>query len=162
MSDWLWLVSGMLAWQALVLLIYFITDDEEKAVYVAVGAPGLVYLCLAKTVKSIALAVNSHRYVSLLRNQTDGRLYYCRSSNYLADTIMWYDDAYDWARDLRAKYKPSDGWREYDCTNTLVNFRYTPIKVAKAEGATPIDEAVVKAAVSAWKADIESDENKKG
>lgn len=145
MSNWLWLIYGALAWQTVVLIVALVTNEDDKAViWSGVGLVGLVFKGVETVIITAIAFVSSRRYVSLIRNAKDGKLYYCPSWHDLVGKLMEYDEAYKWADDIKTKYKPSDGWRKFDCTFGCVNIRYTPIKVAKAEGAIHVDRIVLK------------------
>lgn len=149
MSGWecfRWFTYGVLTWQAIVLIVALFTNEDDKAViWSGVGLVGLVFKGIETVIGTAIAFIRSRRYVSLIRNAKDGKLYYCPSWHNLVGKLMEYDEAYTWANDIWIKYKPSDGWRKCDCIFGCVNIRYTPIKVAKAEGAIPVDRAVLKA-----------------
>lgn len=154
MSGWIcfrWFIYGVLAWQAIVLIVALFTDEDDRAViWSGVGVVGVVFKGIEMAIGTIIAFICSRRYVSVVVNVKNGKLYYCPSWHGLVDKLMEYDDAYKWADEIQHKYKPSDGWRERDCTFGCVNIRYTPVKIAKAEGAIPVDRAVLKAAKRAW------------
>ena len=154
MSGWVcfrWFTYGVLAWQAIVLIVALFTNEDDRAViWSGVGLVGLVFKGIEKVIGTTIGFVASRRYVSMMRNTKDGKLYYCPSWHDLVGKLMEYDETYKWADDIQRKYKPSDGWRKRDCSFGCVNIRYTPIKVAKAKGAIPVDRAVLKAAKRAW------------
>lgn len=133
------------------LIVALFTNEGDKAViWSGVGLVGLVFKGIETVIGTAITFVISRRYVSLIRNAKDGKLYYCPSWHDLVGKLMEYDEAYTWADDIQSKYRPSDGWRERDCAFGCVNIRYTPIKVAKAEGATPVNRTVLKVAKRAW------------
>lgn len=151
MNGWGWFTCGALAWQAIVLIVALFTNEDDKAViWSGVGLVGLVFKGIETAIGTVIAFVVSRRYVSVMRNAKDDKLYYCPSWHDLVGKLMEYDDAYKWADEIQSKYKPSDGWRNRDCPFGCVNIRYTPIKFAKAEGAIPVDRAVLKAAKRAW------------
>lgn len=151
MSNWLWLIYGALAWQAVVLIVALVTNEDDKAViWSGVGLVGLVFRGIEVAVGTTITFISSRRYVSLMVNTNDGKLCYCPSWHDLVGKLMKYDCAYKWADEIQHKYKPSDGWRERDCCFGCINLRYTPIKIAKAEGAIPVDKTVLKVAKKAW------------
>lgn len=146
-----WFTYGVLTWQAIVLIVALFTNENDRAViWSGVGLVGLVFKGVETVIGTTIVFIHSQRYVSVMRNAKDGKLYYCPSWHDLAGKLMEYDGAYTWADDIQSKYKPSDGWRKRDCSFGCVNIRYTPIKVAKAEGVIPVDRAVLKAAKRAW------------
>lgn len=148
---WIYILIGTLAWQAVVTIVLIATNEDEKATFwVGIGLVGAIVVGVCAAIRNTIKWINSRRYVSLMVNTNDGKLYYCPSRRDLCGKIMEYDDAYKWADDVRYKYKPSDGWRKDDCSFGCVNLRYTPIKIAKAEGATPIDKTVIKVAKQSW------------
>lgn len=147
MSGWGWFTCGALAWQAIVLLVALFTNEDDKAViWSGVGLVGLVFKGIETVIGTAIGFIRSRRYVSMMRNAKDGKLYYCPPCHDLVDKLMEYDETYKWADEIHSKYKPSDGWRKLDCVCGCVNIRYTPIKIAKAEGAIPVDRALLKAA----------------
>lgn len=151
MSNWMWLMCGMLAWQAIVLIVVLVTNEDGKAVvWSGVGLVGAIVAGVCSLIRKTIKWINSCRFVSLVTNINDGKLYYCPSWRDLVGKLMEYDCAYKWADEIQHKYKPSDGWRERDCCFGCINLRYTPIKIAKAEGAIPVDNTVLKAAKKAW------------
>lgn len=149
MSGLEWFICGTLAWQAITVLVCIVTDDDAT-VYIGIGVVGWVVVGVCKAIRNVIKLINSKRYVSLIFNAEDNKLYYCSSWHNLVDKLMEYSDAYQWANDIRNKYKPSDGWRKHDCCCDCVNMRYTPIKIAKAEGAIPVDRVVLRAAKQAY------------
>lgn len=151
MSNCGWFIYGVLAWQAIVLLVALFTNEDDRAViWSGVGLVGLVFKGIEIVIGTAIGFVCSRRYVSMMRNVKDGKLYYCPSWHDLVDKLIEYDEAYKWADEIQYKYKPSDGWRKHDCCFGCINLRYTPIKIAKAEGAMPVDKTVLKAAKKAW------------
>lgn len=154
MSGWecfRWFACGALAWQAIVLLVALVTNENDDAViWSGIGLVGLVFKGIVTVIGMAIGFVASRRYVSVTRNAKDGKLYYCPSWHNLVGKLIEYDETYKWAYDINSKYKPSDGWRKCDCSFECVNIRYTPIKIAKAEGAIPVDRTVLKAAKRAW------------
>lgn len=148
---WIYILIGALVWQAIVLLVALFTNEDDKAViWAGVGLVGLAFKGVETVIGTTIRFVVSRRYVSVVRNAKDDKLYYCPSWHDLVDKLMEYDEAYKWADEIQNKYKPSDGWRKLDCSFGCVNIRYTPIKVAKAEGAIPVDRATLRAAKRAW------------
>ena len=148
---WVYVLIGALVWQAITMLICIVTNEDETAtIWAGVGFVGAIIVGVCTAVRNTIKLINSRRYVSLMVNTKNGKLYYCPSWRDLVSKLMEYDGAYKWADNIQNKYKPSDGWRERDCFSGCVNIRYTPIKIAKAECAIPVDKTVLKAATRAW------------
>lgn len=148
---WIYVLIGALAWQTITMLVCVVTDENETAtMWTGVGVVGAIIVGVCTAVRNAIKLINSRRYVSLVVNSNDGKLYYCPSWHDLVGKLMEYDEAYKWADEIQSKHKPSDGWRKLDCNFGCVNIRYTPINIAKAEGAIPVDRAVLKAATQAW------------
>lgn len=72
----------------------------------------------------------------------DGEAWYCTSNNDICGKLMCIFD-YRWNEAIKKKYKPEDGWRKRDCFSNCVSIRYTPIKIAKAEGAKPVPREII-------------------
>lgn len=147
---WQYILIGALAWQTVTTVVLIATDENETAtIWAGIGIIGAIIAGIFAVVRNIIRWVDSRRYVSLMINAVNGRLYYCPSEHSLVDKIMEYNKSYKWANKIIYKYNPSDGWRKDDCIFGGVNLRYTPIKVAKAEGAIPVDKITIKAAKEA-------------
>lgn len=144
---WIYVLISVLVWQAITMLVCIVTNEDETAtMWTGIGVVGAIVIGVCATIRNAIKLINSRRYASLMVNTEDDKLYYCPSWHDLVGKLMEYDDAYKWADDIKRKYKPSDGWRKLDCSFGCVNIRYTPIKVAKAEGAISVDSATLKAA----------------
>lgn len=147
---WIYILIGALAWQAVVLIVVLATNEDPGAViWSGVGLVGVIIAGVCSIIRNTSKWINSRRYVSLMVNTDDGKLYYCPSWRNLVDKLMRYNQTYKWADEIQYKYKPSDGWCKNDCSFGCINLRYVPIKIAKAEGAIPVDRAVLKAAMLA-------------
>lgn len=138
---WLWILVGALVWQLVTTIVAIVVEDEVcPSLVVGGGIPACIVMgfcwCCRKAIK----AINGHRYVSMLVK--DGEAWYCTSNNDMCGKLM-DTFGYQWNETLWNKYKPEDGWRKQDCHFGGVNARYTPIKIAKAEGAKPVPKEIV-------------------
>lgn len=129
---WLGLIVGIIAWQVVALIFCFLwQEDEDKFILGVTGLVGLGMLGIIKLSDFIRLCYRHYHYKAALIDE-EGNLCYCESKDanfYTEDTL------YTWAQNIKAKYKPDDGWSKRDCFMDTVNLRYTPIKILKTEGA---------------------------
>lgn len=142
---WLWILIGALVWQLITTIVAIVVEDEVcPSLIVGGGIPACIVLgfcwCCRKAIKS----VNGRRYVSMLIK--DGEAWYCTSNNDMCGKLMCIFD-YQWNEAIQKKYKPEDGWRKRDCFCDNVNIRYTPIKIAKAEGAKSVPKEIIAEAI---------------
>ena len=138
---WLWILVGALAWQLVTTIVAIVVEDEVcPSLIVGGGIPACIVMgfcwCCRKAIK----AINGRRYVSMLVK--DGKAWYCTSSYDVCSKLLMFE-GFEWNNAIREKYKPKDGWRKRDCSFDDVNIRYTPIKIAKAEGAKPVPKEII-------------------
>ena len=74
---------------------------------------------------------------------TDGASCYCKSKDE-PDLLRNID--YEWNHAIKEKYTIKDGWKEHHCVCGEINLRYTPIKIAKIEGAYKVDKETIEKA----------------
>ena len=138
---WLWILVGVLTWQLITMIVAIIVEDEVcQSLIVGGGIPACIVMgfcwCCRKAIK----AIDGRKYVSMLIK--DGEAWYCTSNNDMCSKLILIYD-YQWNEAFGKKHKPEDGWRKRDCFLNCVNIRYTPIKIAKAEGAKPVPKKIV-------------------
>lgn len=138
---WLWILVGALAWQLVTTIVAIVAEDEVcPSLIVGGGIPACVVMGFCWCCRTVIKAINGRRYVSMLVK--DGELWYCTSNDDMCGKLMLAFD-YQWNDDILKKYRPQDGWRKQDCSPYVVNIRYTPIKIAKAEGAKPVPKEII-------------------
>ena len=141
---WLQILVGALIWQLITTIVAIVVEDEVcPSLIVGGGVPACIVLGFCWCCRKVIKFINGRRYVSMLVK--DGKAWYCTSNNDMCGKLMVIFD-YKWNDALRNKYKPDDGWRKRDCSFDSVSVRYTPIKIAKAEGAMPVPKEIISEA----------------
>ena len=129
---WIGLVAGLILWQLVVLVVYFIwQEDEDKAIVAATGLPGVILLLYINIHKKLKYLYRHARYKGALLD-LDNKPCYCDS----IDVSDYIEVGFTLNVELRDKYKIEDGWDPKDCSwQGVPNLRYTPIKILKKEAA---------------------------
>ena len=136
------IVIGMLAWQTIIAIVNVITCDDYKTACCGVGIWIPLTYIITLPIAYILKRYKETHYVAMMLDK-DGRPCYCKSSKE-PEALNEFD--YKWNEAIREKYKIEDGWKEHQCCMGIVNIRYTPIKIALAEGAYKVDKETIKQA----------------
>lgn len=127
------IVIGVLMWNAITLACYWITDNDDYTIMVGVGILGLIIIGIDKLIDKIKRVIFKRKYCSVLIDP-NGKPCYCKPLS-LDNENKLLEKGYQWNRNLKEKYSPSDGWDINSCADEhTINLRYTPIKIAKQEG----------------------------
>ena len=138
---WLWIFVGALIWQLITTIVAIVVEDDVcPSLIVGGGIPACICLGFFWCCRKVIKFINGRRYVSMLVK--DGESWYCTSNDNTCGKLMDVFN-YEWNNALQNKYEPEDGWRKEDCFFNSVNIRYTPIKIAKAEGAKPVPKKII-------------------
>ena len=126
------IVIGVLLWNMVTLVYYWITDNESYATMIGAGFWALVVIGIDKLVNKIEWIILKHKYCSVLIDP-NGKACYCKPLS-LDEENKLCKKGYQWNKTLKEKYSPSDGWDIASCVDKhTINLRYTPIKIAKQE-----------------------------
>ena len=127
------IVIGVLLWNTVTLVSYWITDNEDYTVMIGIGFWAPVVIGIDKLVNKIKWIILKHKYCSVLID-SNGKTGYCSPLSWEDESKLW-EKGYQWNITLKEKYSPSDGWDIASCVDEhTINLRYTPIKIAKQEG----------------------------
>ena len=131
----------MVIWQGVTTLSYAISrENEDVGLYCGMGIWLLIirYMIIMPIDCAIELYNKTH-YVAMMLD-TDNKPCYCRSRE---EPDILQNIGYKWNNPLADKYKIADGWKKQQCVFGKVNLRYTPIRIAKAEGAYKVDKKII-------------------
>ena len=135
------IIIGVLLWQFFTLIVYFATKQcEEKTLAFGIGIWGLLLWGIVNMYDIIKHSIKVRKYVAMIIDP-EGNLCYCKDS----DAFVLVEGAgYEWNYALKDKYKIEDGWKEEYCSFGVPNIKYTPLAIAKAEGAYKVNRRIVR------------------
>ncbi len=128
------IIIGILIWNVVCCIVINTIGGDNICAAVGCGIVGCVCIVFENIFNEICYFIKGLRYKSALIDP-NGKPCYCKPLNG-EDTAILFEKGYKWNESLREKYNPEDGWDMFDCINKdIVNVRYTPVKIAKAESA---------------------------
>ena len=131
---------GVLLWQLLALIIYVITkEDEEKALSFGVGVWGLILKGFFQICDHIRHFIKVRKYVAMLLDP-EGYPCYCKDNEAFS---LVEGAGYEWNYAIKHNYSIEDGWKKKYCPFGVPNIKYTPISIAKAEGAYKVSRETI-------------------
>lgn len=135
------IVIGALIWQLVVVFAYLLSHhNEDTTIIWGMGVWRLISYYGSMPFYYFGKWLEKKKYVAMLID-TNGTPCYCESKDV---PEMLIKAGYTWNNKLRDKYTQKDGWKKDHCVCGGINLRYTPIKIAKAEGAYKVDNATIK------------------
>jgi hypothetical protein len=131
----------MVIWQGVTTLSYAISrENEDVGLYCGMGIWLLIIrYMIIMPIDCVIELYNKTHYVAMMLD-TDNKPCYCRSRE---EPDILQNIGYKWNNPLADKYKIADGWKKQQCVFGKVNLRYTPIRIAKAEGAYRVDKKTI-------------------
>ena len=136
-------IVGALAWQLVTVFAYLLSNQNEDTTMIwGMGIWRLISYYGSMPFYYFGKWLDEKNYVAMLID-TNGTPCYCESKEQ-PELLINID--YQWNRAIREKYTQKDGWKRDHCICGEINLRYTPIKIAKAEGAYKVDKAIIKEA----------------
>ena len=137
------IIIGMLIWQGITVLAYVISgENEECCCCWGMGIWRLILYYGSMPFYYFGKWLDKKNYVAMLID-INGTPCYCESKE---QPELLININYKWNRTIGEKYTQKDGWKKDHCICGEINLRYTPIKIAKAEGAYKVDKEVIKSA----------------
>ncbi len=129
--------------QSLLTCLALIAFDNQKQVLGLLFAGPVVWVIVGvfSIIQNMTLIFLHHYYQTAMIDPLGG-LCYCPSD--YADYLCEMD--YGFNRGLTKKYKIEDGWRKSDCAFDIVNVRYTPLKIIKAEDMYKVPRTILEKA----------------
>ena len=103
------------------------------------GVWGLLLIGISKVYRFIAHFIKVRKYVAMIIDP-QGNPCYCKDNEAF---ILVEGADYKWNYSIQKKYKIEDGWKKDYCSFDVPNIKYTPLKIAKAEGAYKIDRKTI-------------------
>lgn len=130
-------IVGILVWQAIALVIYLATDENEKTTALfGMFVPWAVTAIVFSIVAGIRIVWKRNRFKAWLIDPA-GNFCYCNSSK----EPEWLGMiGYKFAHEIRKQYSFEDGWRKQDAAMGVINVRYSPIEKLKERGAYQVDK----------------------
>ena len=137
------IIIGALGWQLITVFAYILSKkDEDITMIWGMGIWRAITYYGSMPFYYFGKWIVSKRYVAMMLD-TDGASCYCKSKDE-PDLLRNID--YEWNHAIKEKYTIKDGWKEHHCVCGEINLRYTPIKIAKIEGAYKVDKETIEKA----------------
>lgn len=137
------IIIGALVWQLVVVSAYlFSKQNEDTTILWGMGIWRIITYTISIPIFYFDKWLKSKRYVAMMLN-TNGVPCYCKSSD---EPELLRNIGYTWNEGICEKYKMTDGWKKDYTVCGHINIRYTPIKIAKLEGAYRVDKEIIKEA----------------
>ena len=128
---WIGILIGIVAWQAISLIFFFLwQDDEDKALLATTGLAGGLLLLIIKITQCLNRRLKAKNFKAALVD-SEGKACYCESK----EMSEYLSLGYQVHEALRQRYTIEDGWNPKDCSWDVPNLRYTPMKILKIEQA---------------------------
>ena len=163
MSFWIGFIVGAVTMSIFACMAIIASDNDHPILTTVFLGPLAWFIVGSATIYSgIGYLYKNHVYYSLLIK--DGKYYYAKNKKNEVDALTEFvkyefpkqtPNSEDW-KEIKEKY--GKYWNKKYCTMNLLNFRYTPKKVVRLLGATPVFKNEIKFALkkkemhdNAWK-----------
>ena len=163
MNFWVGFIVGAVIMSIFACMAIIASDNDHPILTTIFLGPLAWFIVGSATIYSgIGYLYRTHTYYSLLIK--DGKYYYAKNKRHEVDTLMEFitykfpkqdPNSEDW-KEIKEKY--GKYWNKKYCSMGFLNFRYTPKKVVKLLGATPVFRSEVEFALkkkemrdNAWK-----------
>ena len=148
MGFWIGFIIGIVC-MSLFACVALIASDNDHPILTAIFLGPLAWFVVgsASIYSGIGYLYKNHAYYSLLIK--DGKYYYAKNKRHEVDALTYKfpkqdPDSEEW-KEIKEKY--GKYWNKKHCFNGFLNFRYTPRKVVKLLGATPVFKSEIKFAL---------------
>lgn len=163
MSFWIGFIVGV-TYMSILACLGLVAGDNDRPVLTTIffGPFAWIIVGCAAIYDSIKYLYRTHTYYSLLIK--DGKYYYAKNKRHEIDALTEFvkyefpkqnPDSNEW-KEIKEKY--GKYWNKKYCSMGFLNFRYTPRKVVKILGATPVFKSEIEFALkkkemhdNAWK-----------